>query len=359
VNEKNREEIEAARSKANDLQKGISKALKNSASSCSVCGSQMIHAMTAEGKSFCVNAGEVCDYVASLRPELSSVQPIVEKAVAWHNGEWECCGGEKKGCEYSCHCYYDKYEKPLEEVIHAYLEGETKDAGKAIDRLMVEGVTDEAYKDFTEKLETFGEKFDAARKTEATHCFCGEVIDDPKAQEVSPSMYYFNRRTCSNACHNKWILGQFDEDRGGPVGKGWMPIIEQLDKDITALDPDYSITQIKEKFGTLRYYADFQEPELPLGITNEEVWALSSIKSDLYGKVDRAVNPDEWYGKDEERPEPLPDWKLERMKKDLDNLQSLVDKLQPIQALIDKAEEESAIMCEWCSHGRIEAWKTK
>jgi hypothetical protein len=35
---------------------------------------------------------------------------------------------------------------------------------------------------------------------------------------------------------------------------GWYPIIAQLDKDIRKLAPDYTILQIKEKFGGLRYY---------------------------------------------------------------------------------------------------------
>jgi hypothetical protein len=37
---------------------------------------------------------------------------------------------------------------------------------------------------------------------------------------------------------------------------GWYPLITRLDAALSALDPDYQIHQIKEKFGTLRYYAD-------------------------------------------------------------------------------------------------------
>jgi hypothetical protein len=35
---------------------------------------------------------------------------------------------------------------------------------------------------------------------------------------------------------------------------GWYPIISQLDLDIRKVAPDYTILQIKEKFGGLRYY---------------------------------------------------------------------------------------------------------
>lgn len=37
---------------------------------------------------------------------------------------------------------------------------------------------------------------------------------------------------------------------------GWYPLITRLDSDLRALDPDYQIHQIKEKCGTLRFYAE-------------------------------------------------------------------------------------------------------
>lgn len=38
------------------------------------------------------------------------------------------------------------------------------------------------------------------------------------------------------------------------IGKGWFPIVDALHKYLLSLDPGYQIDQIKEKFGTLRYY---------------------------------------------------------------------------------------------------------
>jgi hypothetical protein len=159
-------------------------------------------------------------------------------------------------------------------------------------------------------------------------------------------MYYFNKRTCSTICHNKWILGQF-EDGGRPVGKGWCGIIDQLDKDITELDPDYSITQVKEKFGTLRYYASFCEPELPLGITNEEVWAIGRMVSDLYREIQTIDDPEYWLDVGEEAKE-LPEWKEKQLRENYDRLRALRGKLQPIQKLIDDAEALTGKTCEWC-----------
>ncbi|MDN5793322.1 MAG: hypothetical protein L0H22_09735 [Brevibacterium aurantiacum] len=36
---------------------------------------------------------------------------------------------------------------------------------------------------------------------------------------------------------------------------GWGPLIADLEAKLKALSPDYSISQVKEKFGGLRYYA--------------------------------------------------------------------------------------------------------
>jgi hypothetical protein len=36
--------------------------------------------------------------------------------------------------------------------------------------------------------------------------------------------------------------------------RGWYPILAELDRELTALDPLYEVQQVKEKFATLRYY---------------------------------------------------------------------------------------------------------
>ena len=38
--------------------------------------------------------------------------------------------------------------------------------------------------------------------------------------------------------------------------EGWYPILEDLDKKLAWLDPEYKIAQVKEKFGALRFYFD-------------------------------------------------------------------------------------------------------
>ena len=39
-----------------------------------------------------------------------------------------------------------------------------------------------------------------------------------------------------------------------PVGEGWRLIVENLVNEIIKIAPDTEISQIKEKFGTLRFY---------------------------------------------------------------------------------------------------------
>lgn len=50
------------------------------------------------------------------------------------------------------------------------------------------------------------------------------------------------------------------------VDAGWYPLVIATDSQLTRLDPHYQVLQIKEKFGTLRYYCqasgDDPNPEL-------------------------------------------------------------------------------------------------
>jgi hypothetical protein len=41
--------------------------------------------------------------------------------------------------------------------------------------------------------------------------------------------------------------------------RGWYPLIIELDQKLAEIFPDYELHQVKEKFGTLRYYIGFPE----------------------------------------------------------------------------------------------------
>ena len=47
-----------------------------------------------------------------------------------------------------------------------------------------------------------------------------------------------------------------------PVGEGWRPLLTKLAEDITKIDPNVEISQIKEKFGTLRFYISYGSEEV-------------------------------------------------------------------------------------------------
>lgn len=46
------------------------------------------------------------------------------------------------------------------------------------------------------------------------------------------------------------------------VGPGWYRLIVDLDRELAAIDPGFQLIQIKEKFGGLRYFVEF-EPDRP------------------------------------------------------------------------------------------------
>lgn len=53
------------------------------------------------------------------------------------------------------------------------------------------------------------------------------------------------------------IQGDPDEEWGDwfECDAGWRPLIDELHANLKRLAPDYMLSQVKEKFGCLRYYA--------------------------------------------------------------------------------------------------------
>jgi len=49
----------------------------------------------------------------------------------------------------------------------------------------------------------------------------------------------------------------------GNVGEGWHQIIHDLEAQLNAIDPNFEIQQVKEKFGGLRYYASLPGDDTP------------------------------------------------------------------------------------------------
>jgi hypothetical protein len=69
------------------------------------------------------------------------------------------------------------------------------------------------------------------------------AIDVPKdAGDLAPALEAMLRRIPDG--WGRWVA----------MNRGWYPIIVELDRRLAELDEDYTLCQVKEKFGGLRYY---------------------------------------------------------------------------------------------------------
>ena len=73
----------------------------------------------------------------------------------------------------------------------------------------------------------------------------------------------------------KALVSKFDSSyyQSIDVDEGWYQIVVDCDKDLSAIDSQYTILQIKQKFGGLRYYFQPSSSEY-----NDELWTkMNSI----------------------------------------------------------------------------------
>lgn len=59
----------------------------------------------------------------------------------------------------------------------------------------------------------------------------------------------------------KPLITKLDAHWKGDVGPGWHALLDELHEKILAVDPDYKIVQVKEKFGGLRFYTESTNPK--------------------------------------------------------------------------------------------------
>lgn len=60
------------------------------------------------------------------------------------------------------------------------------------------------------------------------------------------------------------VLDRIDPTFGRSIDcdAGWWPLIEEMHQEISEIDPDYRIYQVKQKFGGLRFYYASSNPLL-------------------------------------------------------------------------------------------------
>lgn len=73
---------------------------------------------------------------------------------------------------------------------------------------------------------------------------------------------------------------------------GWLPLVEELIQDLLAMGWDKDVHQVKEKFGTLRFYAGTVTPEMQERIMKAERY--SSSKCDRCGCFAQLIKRQVW-----------------------------------------------------------------
>lgn len=69
------------------------------------------------------------------------------------------------------------------------------------------------------------------------------------------------------------------------IGPGWLPLVAELHETLLTTDPDYGVTQIKEKFGGLRFYT--------VGLTEAGLEAVHTAEVKSFTICEKCGNPGE------------------------------------------------------------------
>lgn len=112
--------------------------------------------------------------------------------------------------------------------------------------------------------EDYREGFD--RRDGGYYCYTVTVTDRGASMSVEPELPWSESP----------VDGSID------CGEGWWPIIAALDRDLRQIVPSYRVDQVKEKFGTLRYYINMgpQDDE-----TRERVYGLLDTATELSART--------------------------------------------------------------------------
>ncbi len=142
-------------------------------------------------------------------------------------------------------------------------------------------------------------------------------------------------------------------------GPGWYPILAELDEKLSDLIPRYEIHQIKEKYGTLRFYWGVPE-RVPACCAALDATDPRPENGAIYGPLvppgrSAAVQEllESWWGRrrehleSEEHEKRVAELINEAQRNGAGRIGSLV------AVLVDEAEERSARTCEECGAGAV------
>ena len=135
--------------------------------------------------------------------------------------------------------------------------------------------------------------------------------------------------------------------------RGWYPLIIELDQKLAEIEPEYTLHQVKEKFGTLRYYIGFNnlqpqccidlEAQQPIEGPINPRWLLK----DQNRTVEEQYTLDKWFYEVQlphfEAPEHME--QDEALEPERQRRKDLIDKMYKI---ISYYENLSSVTCEIC-----------
>lgn len=136
--------------------------------------------------------------------------------------------------------------------------------------------------------------------------------------------------------------------------KGWYPLVIELDQKLAEIYPDYQLHQVKEKFGTLRYYVGFPDLKTQLEIEMKETQPIPGTinprwlrTSDGERTAQQQYELDKWYYE-----KYLPMFDSEEYLQQYEELeperQRRVELSKKMEETIQEYENLSAVTCELC-----------
>lgn len=137
-------------------------------------------------------------------------------------------------------------------------------------------------------------------------------------------------------------------------GPGWYPIIVRLADEIAELLPAYEIHQVKEKYGTLRFYwgAPHREPACCEAFRERDPRPFEGAISGPLAPKDRDPEElrllEEWFVRYQEHAASEEHRRVNSAEVSVLDRKRAEELGRKIEALIDAAEDVSARTCEYC-----------
>lgn len=152
------------------------------------------------------------------------------------------------------------------------------------------------------------------------------------------------------------ILRRIPDGWGRWIGcdAGWYPLLVELDRQIAALLPEYEIHQVKEKYGTLRFYWGIpeREPACCTELAQQDPRPAPGPVSGPFVPKDRTAEAqkalDAWIARVEEHLFSSEHAAGSQALQEGPEIARQAAAVPRVEALVRAAEEHSAIVCERC-----------